>query len=268
MTIPIHRLAEPIVQSLGCTWEPDSEREAHWPTHVTDHQPLAVVAVLTVRQRDDGHMQLTHGLCDHYKETQYPLASSLERELDRDALVLVSQAERASLTLAAARSRFYSEPKLARVVRGDRVADVTALLPFAPEGTHEEREATLAALLNAPWAPPTESTGHANASDTSAHRRAQLTDQAIVRATGRLVTWCQAEAALTAEPGLYFEVMLAVSAWLDEHWSDHPVLGSTARSRPLMWAKSFQSLYREDLTARAGGTKPVWPALADDTFTY
>ena len=35
-----------------------------------------------------------------------------------------------------------------------------------------------------------------------------------------------------------------------------------------MWAKSFQSLFREDLAARTGGTEPLWPALADGTFTY
>ena len=135
-------------------------------------------------------------------------------------------------------------------------------------GPHEVREATLAALLNAPWAPPTVPVTPDSASCKSAHRRARLTNQAIVRATGRLITWCQVEAALTAEPGLFFEVMLAVSAWLDEHWADHPVLGAASRSRPLMWAKSFQSLFREDLAAKAGGTDPVWPALEDGTFTY
>ena len=268
MTTNIHQLAEPMVQSLGCAWEPDSEREAHWPTHLTGHNPLAVVALLTLRQRDDGHVQLTLSVCDHYKETQFPLANLVDDELDRASLVLASPGERANLTLAAARSRFYAESKLARVLRGERVADVTRLLPLDAAGSHEEREATLAALLNAPWAPPTVPVTPDSASCKSAQHRARLTDQAIVRATGRLIAWCQVEAALTAEPGLFFEVMLAVSAWLDEHWTDHPVLGSAARSRPLMWAKSFQSLFREDLAARTGGTEPLWPALADGTFTY
>ena len=186
---------------------------------------MAVVALLTLRQRDDGHVQLTHSVCDHYKETQFPLANLVDDELDRASLVLASPAERASLTLAGARSRFFAESKLARVLRGEgRVVDVTTA-PAAPRLRGSTRGAggdagrpAQRTLGFADRAGLRQTASPASRPSTAA----RLMDQAIVRGAGRLIAWCQVEAALTAEPGLFFEVMLAVSAWLDEHWDGAP----------------------------------------------
>lgn len=247
----------PIIQSIGLVCVSTTESaDAGW----IERKPVAA-AVLTLSQRDDGHIHILHEVVTAIDELQYPLTWLVEHELFVGATTLVGAGDAALLVVDAAQQRFFVEPKLQSIVDADSTINVVGL---AGDGIGE---AGLCRRLNIPRLELSEReaariwTWHA-----PDDRVATLGRHALARAVTRLMLWANLMATRHQEPGWFYETMLGLRCWLDERQADVPELYAWGTSRPIMRAVSFVDEYRRDLGRRLAGQERDWPPFGPGLF--
>lgn len=258
----IFMLPTPVVQSTGFAFVPLGDPGAmSW----IERKPVAA-AILTLSQRDDGHMHVFAETMTAVDENQFPLTWLIEQELVAGAPTLISPTERALLVADAAQQRHFVEPKLAPLITdGEHAFDVTALAQA--DGSDCLDELSLLRRLGIP---------HKVACEAEAARvwtwypqldRAPvLREQALAAAVSRLMLWSNLMATRETEPGWFYEPMLALRSWLDEQEHDLPELYAWGTSKPIMRAASFVEEYRRDLSRRMAGEPGDWPRFENGLF--
>lgn len=247
----------PIVQAIGLVCVPSNERDdAGW----VERKPVAA-AVVTLSQRDDGHVTIFHEVMNAIDEMQFPLPWLVEQELVAGAPTLVGSGDAVLLSIDSAQQRFFVEPKVQDLKTGSHVIDVTGL---AGEGIGE---AGLCRRLGIPLLEmgPTEANRVWTWFPHDA-RAAALGQQALGKAVSRLMLWANLMAACESEPGWFYETMLALRCWFDERETDAPALYGWATCKPVMRAVSFVEDYRRDLGRRLVGLERDWPEFSPGLF--
>ena len=218
------------------------------------------VAIVTLTQRDDGHVELHVSRLSNQREREFALSHLVDDALVANAPALITPAERRALAVSAMRDGNFVEPRLAAMIAGDHAVDVSVLAP----GTEPVRERRLARTLRLPWA-EAPAAGTLRASSASL-RDVLLTEAALGRAVTRLILWSHLRAVQKAEPALFYEPMRAVQAWLAgcEHIAPN-LHGWASRSR-ILRAVSLWEPYAQDLESRMGRGERIWPVFEDGLF--
>ncbi len=247
----------PLVQSVGLVTVPTNEGEgASW----IERKPVAA-AVLTLSQRDDGHVEIVHDVMTAIDEQEFSLPWLIEQRLVLQAPTLIPAGEATILGVDAAQQRFFVEPRLAGLIFGDHALHVPA---FIGEGVSE---AGLCRRLGIP---------RLEISDAEAarvwtwypreSRIAVLGQHALAPAVSRLMLWANLMSFQTQEPGWMYETMLALRCWLDEREGDAPDIYAWGTSKPVMRAVSHVEAYRRDLGRRLAGLESDWPRFEAGLF--
>lgn len=251
------RYPVPVVQSLGLVSVPTGDKA---DVTVIERKPVAA-AILTLSQRDDGHVTIVHEVVTAIDENQLPLTWLVEQELVINAPTLIGQGDAALLFADAAQQRFFREPKVAGLARSTHVVDVAALAGNGVDEAGVCRRLGIPRLDIDPveagriwtWYPR----------DT---RIAQLGIRALAQAVSRLVLWGNLMAVREQEPGWFYETALALRWWLDERADDAPELYPWGTTVPFMRAVSFVEDYRRDLARRQAGQESDWPRFEPGLF--
>jgi hypothetical protein len=233
-----------------------------------ERKPVAA-AILTLSQRDDGHVTIFHEVMTAVDELEFPLPWLIEQELVAHAPTLVGDGDAALLLADAAQQRFFCEPKVAALASGAHVIDVTALAGdrVGDRIAHSGGEIALCRRLGIPTCEinPAEA-GRIWTWYSPETRTAQLGMRALAAATSRMMLWANLMATCHQEPGWFYETALALRCWLDERERDAPELYAWGTAKPFMRAISFVEEYRRDLTRRMAGQESDWPRFAPGTF--
>ena len=250
------RYPMPNVQALGVVSIPTCDQ----PDAPGLPKPVAA-AVLTMTQRDDGHVMIFHDVMSAEEETQFPLCWLIEQALITGATTLVDKGEAQILLLDASQQRFFVEPKLAALFGGERAIDAAAL---AGNGVSES---VLCRRLNIPrLGISLAEAGRLWANSPRSMREVCLGQYALADAVSRLMLWANLISTRTAEPGWFYETMLALRCWLDERERNAPALFSWGTSKPIMRAVSFAEDYRRDQDRRSAGLDSDWPVFEPNLF--
>ena len=258
----IFKLPTPIVQSIGLICVPVGDpAKSGW----IERKPVAA-AVLTLSQRDDEHIHVFAETMSAVDEQQFPLPWLIEQELVTGSPTLISPAERALLITDAAQARHFVEPKIAQLMTdGEFAIDVAALAQA--DGGWCPDEMCLFRRLGIPHCEPSETeAARVWTWYPQADRAPLLREQALSAAVSRLMLWSNLMAVREAEPGWFYEPMLALRSWLNEQENDRPELYAWSTSKPIMRAASFVQEYRHDLDRRLAGEPSSWPQFEKGLF--
>lgn len=247
----------PAVQALGLIAVPTGEQP---DAGCLLPKPVAA-AVLTLTQRDDGHVMIFHKAMTAEEETQFPLPWLVEQTLIAGATTLAGTGDAQILLADAAQKHFFVEPKVAALSTGEHAVDVATL---AGEGIGE---VTLCQRLGIPLLDmDTAKAGRLWTGHPREVREEYLSQYALASAVTRLMLWANLMATRTAEPGWFYETMLALRCWLDERETDAPDLYAWGTAKPIMRAVSFVEDYRRDLGRRLAGLDSDWPVFEPGLF--
>lgn len=251
------RFPVPVVQAIGLVSMPTSDcDDASW----IERKPVAA-AVLTLSQRDDGHVLIFHEVMTAADEQQFPLTWLVEQELVAGAPTLVGVGDATVLTVDAAQQRHFVERKLVDLLGSGASVHVAGL---AGEGIGEP---ALCRRLNVPRLEITpEEVARVWTWYPRETRIATLSQHALANAVSRLMVWANLQATLTREPGWFYETMLALRCWMEEREHDAPEIYRWGTCKPIMRAVSFVEEYRRDLSRRLAGEESDWPTFAPGLF--
>ena len=251
------RFPMPSVQSLGIVTVPVGDQ----PDMQRSLQKPIAAAVLTMTQRNDGHVMIFDEMMSADEEPQFPLPWLIDQALIAGATTLVGTGDAQALLVDAAQQRFFVEPKLAALSTGDHTVDVPTLVG------NEIDEATLSCRLGIPWISlhPSELERIWTERSRDTHA-ASLGKHALAMSVSRLMLWANLMATHTAEPGWFYETMLALRCWLDGRETDAPELYAWGTSKPIMRAVSSVEDYRRDLGRRLAGRDSDWPTFEAGLF--
>ncbi len=256
----IYKMPRPVIQAVGLACMPGHDLATDAPFA---KKPVAA-AVVTLRQRDDGHIDCIAKRMSDARDMEFPLALLLHEALVPGALRIISATDRETLGAEAMARRFFLEPRLASVVRGEDVVDPVGLALPATANRSDDVEALLCRRLSIPLV--TSSDG-AIERLWSRHAPGPVEAIALGRAVTRLMLWAHGAALQSGEPGPFFETMLVLRGWMDTQGEESPDICRWATSRPLMRAASFASDWQAQLRAHAAGNSDAgWTTFEDDLF--
>lgn len=235
-----YRLPHAVVQAVGLA------------TTALDDLPPAMIslarrpiaaAVLRLEQASNGHCQISVRKAGALLALEQPLPCLLDTLIDPAALTVIADADMELLGIEAATRRTFAEPNLAALLDGQIDTIDPALLASGASGTSER---LLCRRLGLPMLPGAEREGRA----WRLGGLALIDRYALAAATTRLMLWATIAAARAAEPGLFYEPMLALHRWLtSDDTAAHP-LALFARSRPMRRAIACELDYRAALALR------------------
>jgi hypothetical protein len=227
-----YQLPHPVIQAVGLTCVPLPEIGSDMPL---GRKPVTA-AVLTLSQREDGHVDVIATRLSDARDLEFPLPYLVDQALMPGALTIVSAADRAALGVEAAARRFFVEPRLVRMVTGTRVVDPLASPPF--DGVDEASACRRLGI-------PVDRTSDADIGRLwSRHAPEPVETIALARAVSRLMLWSSIEAFTLADPGPFFETMLPLRTWMNTQADAAPAIYGWATCRPMMHAVSFAGQYR------------------------
>ncbi len=234
-----YRLSKP-VQAIGLACVPFADISAD---EIIARKPVAV-AIVTLATAADGRPAITAECPTAKCDSEFPLSYLVDRELITGAEKIVTPADRAVLLADAAARRFFVEPDLARMCSGRSCID-----PVALAGEIDSDERILCRRLGIPVLARSD---EANEPSWNKGFELPLKSAALAEAVSRLMLWSHLTAFRSAEPGLFFEPILALRGWMFDQAERAPDLYGWAKSRPIMRAVSFKNEYRQAL-ARGDG---------------
>jgi len=219
-------------------------------------KPLAV-AVITIGMRGDGHCDANVAIVSDTRPLEFPLPVIIEEQLAIEAPTVASNADVQVLTLDATARRFFVEPRLARLARGEGLIDPVAMFGSGAD------ERGLCHRLGIPL--PT--TGDAGVARSWAYVPAPAEEVALMSAASRLMLWAQHAAFVAAEPDPFFEPLLALRERLFELERGYPGVKALIDCAPMMTAVSFASDYQAYRARRDAGDEDArWVRFEDGLF--
>jgi len=242
----------PVIQAVGLACVPVVDMP---PGTMLARKPVAA-AIVTIAERDDGHRDAIVTCVSDTRELEWPLPVLIDSALVPGAPTIITESDRAVLTIEAASRRFFSEPSLGALASGQGLID-----PVAMFGSGDDEPAMLSRLgIAASLAPDSDVARWWN-------REAPLAveDVALTAAVSRMVLWAHGASFRHASPDPFFEVILPLRERLLAMEPEHPAVKPILASRPFHRAASFASFYREYRTKRDGGDHDArWLTFADD----
>ncbi|RUN78410.1 hypothetical protein EJC47_00590 [Sphingomonas sp. TF3] len=245
----------PVIQAVGLACVPVDDMPA---SSVLAREPVAA-AVVTLHERDDGHREVTIKCVSDARDLEWPLPVLLDGALVASAPTIVSESDCDTLAIEAASRRFFTEPNLAALAKGQGMID-----PAAMFGTGIDEVALCQRLgIHATFVPD-----HEVARSWRRDAPATAEGVALSMAVRRLMLWAHGAAFLKAVPDPFFETLLPLRERLLDLEQDRPELKAMLRSRPFGRAASFASYYREYRTRRDAGDEDARWATFEDGLSY
>lgn len=245
----------PVIQAVGLACVPIADMP---PGSALARKPVAA-AIVTIVERDDGHRDAVVTCVSDARSMEWPLPVLIENALVAGAPTIIAKGEREVLALEAASRRFFVEPNLAALAKGQGVVDPTTML-----GSDLD-EADLCRRLGVP-------ASYAIDSDVARwwdrDSPAAVEVVALMAAVSRMVLWAHGASFLGALPDPFFETMLPLRERLFDLEADHPGLKSLLSSRPFHRVASFASDYRAYRAKRDAGDAEARWATFEDGLSY
>jgi len=240
-----------IIQAVGLACVPVDDMP---PGTSLARKPVAA-AIVTIAERGDGHRDAVVKSVSDARELEWPLPVLIDDALIAGAPTIIADSDRDVLTTEAVSRRFFAEPKLGALAKGQGVIDPAAML-----GERHE-ESALSRRLGIPGnLVPDMDVGRW----WNRNAPVAVEDVALTAAVSRLVLWAHFASFQSAEPDAFFETLLPLRERLMELETDHPGLKPFLASRPFHRAASFASFYREYRAKRdAGATEARWVTFED-----
>lgn len=241
----------PIIQAIGlaCVLVDDVP-----PGTVLARKPVAA-AIATITERDDGDRDVLVKCVSDARGLEWPLPVLIDEALVSGALTIITDSDCDVLTVEAASRRFFAEPRLGPLAKGQGATD-----PVAMFGKGRD-EAALCRRIGIPanLVPDTDVARWWNRNAPVA-----VEDVALTAAVSRLVLWAHHASFLAAQPDPFFETILPLREKLMELEPDHPGLKPFLSSRPFHRAASFASFYRDYRAKRdSGDAEARWVTFED-----
>lgn len=230
----------PVIQAVGLACVPIDDMP---PETTLARKPIAA-AVLTLSERDDGHRDVAVTIIADVQPLEFPLPVLINDALITGAPILISEGDCQVLTIEATARRFFVEPKLAALAKGQRLIDPVAMIGAG----HNER-----ALCRRLCIPASSASDHDVARWWDPTAPAAVEGVALFNAVSRLMLWAHCAAHLRALPDAFFETLLPLRERLMDIEADRPEVKTLLASRPFGRAASFASYYREYRARRDAG---------------
>lgn len=245
----------PVIQAVGLACVPVADMP---PGSVLARKPVAA-AVVTLHERDDGHREVTIKCVSDARDLEWPLPVLLDGALIAGAPIILSESDCDTLAIEAASRRFFVEPNLAALAKGQGMID-----PVAMFGTSLDEIALCQRLgIQATFVPDCDVV-------RSWSRSAPVAAEGVALsiAVRRLMLWAHSASFVKAVPDAFFETMLPLRERLMHLEQDRPELKAILSSRPFGRAASFASYYREYRTRRDAGDEDARWATFEDGLSY
>ncbi|WP_156678170.1 hypothetical protein [Sphingomonas profundi] len=237
---PFYRLPHAVVQAVGIITVPVQDLPPAMAALAV--RPIAA-AVLRFEQAPDGNCTVSLRKAGALSALEHPLPSLLDPLIDPQALVVITDADLELLGIEAASRRTFRELNLAAMLDGYIDTVDPALLASGASGGSERLLCRRLGLPMLPDPSKREKTWRAGGI-------AAIDRYALGVATTRLMLWATIAATRAAEPGLFYEPMLALRRWLTSDEIAAPPLALFARSRPMRRAVACEADYRAALALR------------------
>ena len=222
----------PVIQAVGLACVPVDDMP---PGTKLARKPVAV-AVVTLAERDDGHRDVTVTCMSDARALEFPLPVLVDDALIAGVPVIITASDRDVLTIEAASRRFFVEPRLGALARGEGVTDPVEM--FGAD--HDE-----AALYRRLGIPVSIVPDKDVARWWSREAPMAAEGVALSAAIARLTLWAHGASFLAGLPDAFFETLLPLRERVMDLESEYPTLAACVSSRPFNRARSFASYYRE-----------------------
>ncbi len=244
----------PVIQAVGLACVPIDDMP---PGSTLARKPIAA-AVLTLSERDDGHRDVTVTIIGDVQPLEFPLPALIDDALIAGAPTIIAAGDRDVLTIEAVARRFFVEPKLAALAKGQGGIDPVAMIGAGHD------EAALCRRLCIPVSAPSD-LDVARWWDRTAPAAVEAV--ALVSAVSRLMLWAHCAAFLRAIPDPFFETLLPLRERLIDIEAERPEVKSLLGSRPFGRAASFASYYHEYRARRDAGDEDArWASFEDGLY--
>ncbi|WP_137785454.1 hypothetical protein [Sphingomonas sp. 3P27F8] len=211
-------------------------------------------AIVTLVERDDGHRDVAINCVTDARDMEFPLPVLVNDALIAGVPIIITEADCDVLAIDATSRRFFSEPTIGVLAKGQTLID-----PVAMFGAGHD-EAALCRRLGIP----------ANLvldSDVARYwnRDAPLAveDVALAAAVSRVILWAHGASFLRGFPDAFFETLLPLRLRLLDIEIERPGLKPLLASRPFHRAASFASYYRDYCVRRDAGDESRWLTFED-----
>lgn len=244
------KLVPPVIQAVGLACVPVDDM----PQGSTLARKPVAAAIVTLVERDDGHRDVTITCVTDARDMEHPLAVLVNDALIAGAPTIITPEDCDVLTIEAASRRFFTEPALGGLAKGQKLVD-----PVTMFGSGHD-EAALCRRLGI-------SANLVHDSDVARwwNRDAPMAveDVALTAAISRLVLWAHGASFLRGLPDAFFETLLPLRLRLLDMEAEHPGLKPLLASRPFHRAASFASYYRDYCARRDAGDESRWLTFED-----
>lgn len=235
------RLPHPVVQAIGLVTCPVDDLP---PAMITIAARPIAAAVLRLEQDANGTCSIGVRKAGALAALEEPLPCLLDRLIDRHAITVIADADLDLLGIEAAARRTFNEPNLAAMLDGRIDTVDPAVLASGASGASER---LLCRRLRLPMLVDLSARPGRTWREGGLER---IDRHALAAAVTRLMLWANVAASRTAEPGLFFEPMLALHSWLTSGDTAARPLAVFVRSRPMRRAVACELDYRAALALR------------------
>lgn len=244
-----------VIQSVGLACVPVDDMPSG---SAMARKPVAA-AVITLSERDDGHRDVTIACMSDARDLEFPLPVLVNDALVAGAPIIMSQADCDLLTVEAASRRFFTEPRLAALARGQGLIDPVAIFGLdADEGALCRRLGIAANLV----------LDRDVALSWSRRLPAAAEGVALTVAVSRLMLWAHAASFRDAVPDAFFETLLPLRERLMDLEHGQPQLKAVLGTRPFGRAASFAGYYRDYRALRDAGDDAARWVTFEEGLSY
>jgi hypothetical protein len=245
----------PVIQAVGLACVPIDDMPAGT---ALARKPVAA-AVVTLQARDDGHRDVTVACMSDARDLEFPLPVLVEEALVAGAPAIIARPDREVLSIEAAARRFFVEPRLGTLAKGQRLVDPVAMFGIGHDEVALCRRLGITANLVADrdvaqwWR-----------RDAPAAAEAV----ALTSVVSRLMLWAHGASFLTGQPDPFFETLLPLREKLIDFEIARPELKAILASRPFGRAGSFASYYREYRARRDASEEDARWLTVEEGLSY
>jgi hypothetical protein len=244
----------PLIQAVGIACVPLDDMP---PCTALARKPVAA-AVVTLSERADGHRDVIATCVSDARDLEFPLPVLVEDALVASVPTIITGSDCNVLAIEAAARRFFVEPKLGALAKGQGLIDPTAMLG----GGHDE--VALCRRLGIAMGPVT-------CKDVARWWRrdapAAAEGMALTIAVARLMLWAHGASFFGGLPDAFFETLLPLREKLMDLEADRPEMKAILASRPFGRAASFASYYHDYRSKRDAGEEAArWMSFEDGLF--
>lgn len=245
----------PLIQAVGLACVPVDDT----PSGTALARKPVAAAVVTLHARDDGHRDVTIVCVSDARDLEFPLPALVEDALVASAPIVITEPDCNVLTIEAAARRFFVEPKLGALAKGQGLVDPVAMFGEGHDEVALCRRLGIAA-------------SHVADRDVARWWRrdapAAAEGVALTIAVSRLMLWAHGASFLKGLPDAFFETLLPLRETLMGVEAERPEMKAILASRPFGRAASFASYYREYRAGRDAGNEAVPWVTFEEGLSY